>query len=309
MRQKPGLALWLVPALPFAYALFRGQNDARTIVRIEQGDKIRVVATRLKRAGGVKSRKAFMAWTYMTGNQNRIKAGEYEIPPGSSLNTVKNILTGGRMLNRYITIPEGLASKQIFEALDGAESLGGKATLKAKDGELLPQTYAYDASETKDGLILRMKSAMNAAIADEWEARAEGLPYKSPFEALIMASIIEKETGVEAERPLVASVFINRLRKNMRLQSDATVAYGLGGKKRLYKKDLETDGAFNTYTRGGLPPAPICNPGLASIRAALHPADTGYLYFVADGRGGHRFSDNLAEHEKNRAEWRKIRGY
>ncbi|MDR3126364.1 MAG: endolytic transglycosylase MltG [Rickettsiales bacterium] len=307
--RKAWLALWAVLACLPAYALFWGQNTDRAIVRIEQGDKIRVAATHLKRAGALKSRRAFIAWAYITLNQNRVKAGEYEIPEGSSLNTIKNILTGGRAFSRYLTVPEGLTSKQIFEILDGAESLGGKRTAGAKDGELFPQTYAYDASETKDGLILRMKSAMNSALADEWEARADGLPYKSPFEALIMASLIEKETGAEAERGLVASVFVNRMRRNMRLQSDATVSYGLGGRKRLYKKDVETDGPFNTYTRAGLPPSPICNPGLASIRAALHPADTKYLYFVADGMGGHRFSDNLSEHEKNREKWRKVRGY
>jgi UPF0755 protein len=309
VRRRPATALWFVLLAPFVYVLFWGQNDAGTVVEIEPGDKIRVVATRLKRAGAIRSRREFMVWIYMTGNRNRIKAGEYEIPKGSSLNTVKNILTGGRMFNRYLTVPEGLTSAQIFDAINDAGHLGGKITASAKDGELLPQTYAYDISETKDGLIERMKAAMNSVLAEEWEARAEGLPYKNPYEALVMASIIEKETGVEAERGLVASVFINRLKKNMRLQSDATVAYGLGGRKRLYKKDVETDGKFNTYTRGGLPPSPICNPGRASIHAALNPADTKYLYFVADGTGGHRFSDNLSEHEKNREAWRKVRGY
>jgi len=303
-------AVFLAPAAILLYFYAWGQGSTGVIVRIEPGDTARVVATRLETSGAIRDRRAFLAWLFITGNQNSIKVGEYEIPRGASLNTIKNIVASGRLFMRFVTIPEGLSSMQIMDIVDRIDGLRGEITLSFKDGELLPQTYAYDMTTTRDGLLTRMKVAMDNALAEEWDKRADGLPYANMREALIMASIVEKETGVDAERPLVASVFVNRLRRRMRLQSDTTVAYTHGRPDgRLFYVDLRKDTPYNTYTRHGLPPGPICNPGRASIRAASQPARTEYLFFVADGTGGHRFSKTHAEHEKNRVHWRSVRGW
>ncbi len=250
---------------------------------------------------------------YLSWNQNNLKIGEYEIPENATLNQIKNTITSGRMYNRFLTIPEGLTIKQIFEIINQYDDLSGKITVKVEDGELLPQTYAYNKNISKDDIVLKMKQAMTETIDVEWENRDENLPLKNKQEAIILASIVEKETSIPEERPVVASVFYNRLAKNMRLQSDPTVVYTLTKKygnmrgRKLYKKDLEVSTRYNTYKIKGLPIGAIANPGIESIRAVLHPAKTEYFYFVADGSGGHKFAETLEEHEKNRANWRKIR--
>ncbi|MDR1476636.1 MAG: endolytic transglycosylase MltG [Rickettsiales bacterium] len=285
-------------------------GNEKYVIEIERGERLDAVADKLHAMGAIRSRPMFKVWMYFTWSQNSIKAGEYEIAPRATLHQVKNSITSGRMLQRYVTIPEGLTLLQIYDALDMAPDLAGKVEIAVEEGDLLPQTYAYDRTLTKNDVVIKMKEAMERELAREWAERDEGLPIKSPKEAVILASIIEKETGVPEERPLVASVFVNRLNKGMRLQSDPTVVYtltkkyGSMGGRKLYRKDLEIDTPYNTYTRRGLPAGAICNPGIESIRSVLHPPKTDYLYFVAKEGGGHRFAKTLEEHERNRAEWK-----
>jgi UPF0755 protein len=191
----------------------------------------------------------------------------------------------------------------------GAEALKGEATDALHDGDILPETYRYEWGDTRNGLVARMRQARDTLLSELWAKRQPNLPLKTPEEAMVLASIVEKETGLATERPKVAAVFINRLRRGMRLQSDPTVSYGLapGGLSRsLTRADLEQPTPFNTYVIDGLPPAPICNPGRASLTATLNPADTSDLYFVADGSGGHAFAATLDDHNRNVAHWRQL---
>ncbi len=252
-------------------------------------------------------------WMYFTWNQNGLKIGEYKILKNSSVNDIKNVITSGRIYNKFITIPEGLTIKQIKEILNNNLEIEGKISIDIKEGTLLPQTYAYNKSITKNDIIIKMQDAMVEVLDKEWKKRDENLPLKTKEEALILASIVEKETGIREERGLVASVFINRLRKNMRLQSDPTIVYAITNKygnmkgKRLYSSQLKINSPFNTYKIKGLPITAICNPGIESIKAVLHPIKTDYLYFVADGTGGHKFASTLDEHNENVKVWRKIK--
>jgi len=295
------------------WGVFYPLNKEEKVFEISKGDVLSSVIDRLKDEKVIPNKFLFKLWMYLSWSQNNLKIGEYKIAKGASLNDIKNAITSGRMYNRFITIPEGLTVKQITEILNDIEDLSGKITIKVKDGELLPQTYAYNKTITKDDVVRKMQAAMIEVLDEEWEKRDENLPIKTKEEAVILASIVEKETGVPEERPLVASVFINRLNKGMRLQSDTTVVYtltkGYGNMhgRQLFKKDLEVVTPYNTYKIKGLPAGAIANPGIESIRAVLHPAKTEYLYFVADGTGGHKFAKTLEEHEKNRTEWRKIR--
>ncbi len=297
----------------FLYIFVMPMNKNQKIIEIIPGDRLSIVAEKLYSEEIINSKFLFMLWMYLSWDQNNLKLGEYSIPEGATLSQIQGIITSGRMYNKYITIPEGLTVKQIFEIINSYDDLTGNISISVKDGELLPQTYAYNKMITKDDLILKMKQAMSEVIDKEWENRQENLPIKTKEEAIILASIVEKETGIPEERPLVASVFINRLNKKMRLQSDPTVVYTLTNKygnmrgRRLYKKDLEVVTPYNTYKINGLPIGAIANPGIDSIRAVLNPAETDFLYFVADGSGGHKFAKTLEEHEKNRQEWKKIR--
>ena len=217
-----------------------------------------------------------------------------------------------------MTLPEGVTSWQIVETLKSLEDMAGDVAEVPAEGTLLPETYHYIKNDDRTELLGKMKAAMDKTVAELWPMRVEGLPITTEAEALVLASIVEKETGVAAERKKVAGVFINRLRKGMPLQSDPTVIYGitkgevqnegqgpLG--RRLLTKDLEVDTPYNTYMNPGLPPTPIANPGRASIEAVLNPEVHDYIYFVADGTGGHVFARTLAEHNANVARWRKIR--
>jgi len=296
----------------FAFSTLVSQSPERKVVLIGQGDRLRDVVAKLEAAGALKHPRVFVAWAYFTRRQNSLKSGEYEIPARASTNRILKMMANGRAYNRLATIPEGLTAKQATALFMTFEELEGPMP-KIRDGEILPQTYFYTRGQTRSDLVGKMKRARDAALEYEWNNRADGLPLKTKEEALVLASIIEKETSVDEERPLVAAVFVGRLKRGMKLQSDSTVVYaitkGLGDMKgrKLYSKDLKVVSPYNTYANRGLPPAPINNPGLASIRAALNPAQADYLYFVADGTGGHKFSSDLKTHERNRAEWRKIR--
>ncbi len=238
-----------------------------------------------------------------------LHAGEFAIPAHASLRMVIAILREARPVEHHVTIPEGLTASEIAALLDHAGALSGALAAPIPEGSILPETYDYPRGLPRAALIARAEAALRAALDAAWAGRAPDLPLTSPAQALILASIVEHETARAEERPLVAAVFLNRLRQGMRLQADATVVYAAsGGKSSLARKltraDLAIDSPYNTYHVAGLPPGPIDSPGLAAILAVLHPAASDALYFVADGNGGHIFARTLDEHNRNVAHWR-----
>ncbi|HCP01704.1 MAG TPA: endolytic transglycosylase MltG, partial [Rhodospirillaceae bacterium] len=242
-----------------------------------------------------------------------LRAGEYAFSKGVSLREVIAVLQSGQTVVRRVTVPEGLNTREILRLVASVDGLSGSVPNAAvvPEGALLPETYHFSLGDPREGLISRMAVARDAALARLWAHRKVNLPLKTPYEALILASIVERETAVAEERARVAAVFINRLNLGMPLQSDSTVAYGLGPAgtqldRPLIRRDLEVDHPYNTYLHRGLPPGPIASPGVASIAAALDPTETDELYFVADGTGGHAFARTLAEHNRNVARWRRI---
>ncbi len=235
----------------------------------------------------------------------RFKSGE-QVPESYG-----NLLASGVPIKFRIAVPEGLTNWQVVNELESANFLSGPVVEVPVEGSLAPNTYQVDQGSDRSDLIERMKATQTSMLEEEWESRSAHLPFSTPGEALILASIIEKETGVPEERDLVASVFVNRLKKGMKLQTDPTVIYGLSeGKgvldRKLLSNDLKVKTPFNTYIVDGFPPTPIANPGRLSIRAALHPAETDFLFFVADGTGGHVFAKTFDEHKRNVHKWRKI---
>jgi UPF0755 protein len=246
------------------------------------------------------------------GRAKPLRAGEYEFPARTSAFAAIELMQSGRTVVRRLTVPEGLTVRQVMGLLIEAEGLDGPVTRATGEGRLLPETYHYSWGDSRQGLVERMEAGMRETLVRAWRARGGPPVLKTPEEALTLASIVEKETGVAAERPRIAAVFLNRLKANMKLQSDPTVIYGLDRgagnfNRALVRADLEADTPYNTYTRAGLPPGPIANPGRASIEAVLNPVASDELYFVADGSGGHAFAKTLDEHNRNVARWRKLR--
>tara|TARA_Y100000588_G_scaffold378652_1_gene459518 strand:+ start:3178 stop:4029 length:852 start_codon:yes stop_codon:yes gene_type:complete len=277
---------------------------------IAQGAGLGEIATVLETEGKIKYKSIFIFAAQLLGKARQLMAGEYLVKAEASPRDILTLLISGQTVVRKVTFPEGLTSAQIVNRLKLMQDLTGDIQTVPSEGSLLPETYNYHFGETRTVIIERMQAAMAGVLRKSWPQRSKGLPYNSTMEAVILASIIEKETGLMEERRLVASVFINRLRLNMRLQSDPTVSYGIFGSGRtrpLTRRDLFTKTPYNTYKINGLPPTPICNPGKASIMAALRPGETDFLYFVASGAGGHAFAKNLAEHNRNVSNWRKIK--
>jgi UPF0755 protein len=244
-------------------------------------------------------------------NPKPVKAGEYEIPAHASMAAVADILQSGKLVQRRMTIPEGTTTSEVVDLVRKTEALTGEITLDLKEGDLLPETYFYSRDDTRDGLLSRMKEGMEKTLDETWRKRAAGLPLANRREALILASIVEKETAIPAERPRIAAVFFNRLRLGMKLESDPTTIYGLtGGKgplnRDLTRADIQSTSSYNTYVVPRLPSGPICNPGRASILAVTQPAHDRSLYFVADGQGGHVFGRTVAEHNRNVERWKEI---
>ena len=245
------------------------------------------------------------------GNAKKIKAGEYLFPANVSMQEAIKILVSGKVVEHRLTIPEGLTIRQIKEILSSEDKLVGDFPENIAEGSLAPDTYFFTMGDSRSAMIARMQEKMQNIVEKLWENRTENLPLKNKEEAMVLASIVEKETGVADERARVAAVFINRLRIGMRLQSDPTTIYGIEqklGKKmegELSLTDLKTPTPYNTYTIPALPPTPICNFGKEALEAVLHPAPTNDLYFVATGTGGHRFSSTLEEHNRNVALYRR----
>jgi len=289
-----------------------GPLQETTTVVIPRGSGLREIARRLRNWRVIEHPRLFALYAWIDGAQHELRAGEYAFDPGSSMQDVLNVLREGRTVVRRVTLAEGLTSLEMVDVLNDAKGLDGKLTTAPPDGTLLPDTYHYSLGDTREEILERMHKAMELVLADLWAQRASDLPIKTPEEAVILASIVEKETAVPEERARVAAVFINRLRKGMRLESDPTVVYGLTGGagplgRRLFRGDLKKEHAYNTYKIDGLPPGPICNPGRDSLAAVMNPMTTDELYFVADGSGGHVFAKTLEEHNRNVAAWRKIR--
>ncbi|NQV55790.1 MAG: endolytic transglycosylase MltG [Rhodospirillales bacterium] len=241
-----------------------------------------------------------------------LRAGEFAIPKKSSAKDVLSILRYAKTVVRRLTIAEGLSAQEVLVRVLAAEGLQGTLSRPLGDGEALPETYHYSYGDSRDEIVDRMRQAMQQIISQSWARRRSDLPLATPMEALILASIVEKETGRAEERGRVAGVFINRLKKGMRLQSDPTVVYAMTGGARtldrsLTRADLKFASPFNTYLYKGLPPGPISNPGAAAIEATLNPMPTDELYFVADGKGGHAFAATLRQHNRNVARWRRLK--
>ena len=285
-----------------------GPAPAAVSVVIPHGDGSQAIAAQLTEAGAIDSPWLFLIELRLLGHPNLL-AGEYAFPPAVSMATIIDMMHKGQVVVHKVTIAEGLTVAQIMAELRQAEGLTGRPMEIPEEGSLLPQTYFYSLGDTRDALVSRMTRSMNETLDELWPKRKPGLLISNKIEALILASIVERETGLAAERPHIASVFLNRLRLHMRLQSDPTVIYvasnGEGALERsLTRADLDAKSPYNTYVSDGLPPGPICNPGRASLQAVLHPADSDDLYFVADGTGGHVFAKSLADHNKNVAKWR-----
>jgi UPF0755 protein len=275
------------------------------------GAGVNRIAADLEETGVITSSLLFRLYVRYRDADMKLRAGEYELRSGASMAQVLDLLVAGRTVLHRVTIPEGLTSYEAIALLNAAGPLTGTAEIP-DEGSILPETYAFTRDQDRTEIVAHMQQAMTRTLAELWAGRADDLPIKTPEEAVILASIVEKETGIAEERPRVAAVFVNRLRKRMRLQSDPTVIYALSdGKGRLDRelllKDLEIKSPYNTYRVAGLPPGPICNPGHASLAAVLNPIESKELYFVADGTGGHVFAETLAEHERNVRNWRKFR--
>jgi UPF0755 protein len=316
------IALIVLPSLValaaggiFLYGKYRfeaaGPHAEPRIVLLSPGMGVRAIATRLDKAGVISDRRIFLAGVRFRKDEATLKAGEYEIPAHASMAAIVGILREGRSILHRITIPEGRTSEQVMLIVTADPVLVGEVPPAPPEGVLLPETYSFTRGTTRAELVALMQKAASDLMAELWPGRAENLPVKTPAEAIILASIVEKETGVASERPRVAAVFVNRLRKSMRLQSDPTIIYGLiGGKgalgRPIRRSEIDRPTPYNTYQIDGLPPTPIANPGRASIEAVLNPPETDEYYFVADGTGGHAFSRTLAEHQRRVQEWRRI---
>ncbi len=287
-----------------------GPLVAESTIDIPRGEGLKAIAASLHRARVIDDPLIFRLAARIMRTTRDLQAGEYRFPAGVTMRGALEILTEGRTVIRRVTLPEGLTSAEAMAVLAAAEGLDGGLGPTPAEGTLLPETYYFAKGDSQAEVLARAQRALDDVLAELWPERAAGLPLAGPRDAIILASIVEKESGLEAERPLIASVFINRLNKRMRLQSDPTVVYDLtAGRgplgRLLTHADLQRPGPYNTYRNYGLPPGPIANPGRAAIEAALNPALTAYLYFVADGSGGHAFAETLGEHTRNVARWRR----
>ena len=294
-------------------------TNSKAVV-IPKGEGAHEIAARLEREGVVADRRLFVAgylWSKIIAIGQRaveplqLKAGDYLIPQAASVRQVIDIIAEGRTVTYKVTIPEGLTSDQIIERLKADDNLAGEIAQMPAEGSLLPETFIVQRGASRQSIMDKMQAESRKLSEKMWEQRKKDLPLKTWEEAVILASIVEKETGRNDERERVAAVFINRLRQNMRLQSDPTILYGIGGGKAVWSRpilrsEIAQKTSHNTYQIDGLPPTPICNPGRAAIEAVLNPADTKELYFVADGSGGHVFSETLKDHNTNVQKWRAV---
>lgn len=306
------LILALVGAAFWAANLWGGPGPGQRNVTltVAQGSTLTVAARDLEREGAIRDAGLFLAMARIFGDDTPIQAGEYRVPAKISQSDILKMLQGGRTLQRFVMIPEGMPSIMVQERLMAAEQLEGDVAVPA-EGSVLPDSYAYNRGDTRQQILDRMQAAMTSYLAQAWARRKPNIAVSTPEQALILASIVEKETGKPEERRMVAGVYSNRLKRGMPLQADPTVIYPVTkGKplgRRILRSELQDKNGYNTYAMAGLPVGPIANPGRASIDAVLDPADTNALYFVADGTGGHIFADTLDQHNANVQKWYALR--
>jgi UPF0755 protein len=308
------LAAVAIAVLLWAVWTYKGPGPAAlkgdaTVVILRHGASLPEIASSLERAGVVRSSSVFVAVAQVTGAARGLKAGEYRITSREPMARILDDIRNGRVVRHQLTIPEGWTSDMAADALARTPELTGDAPAPP-EGSLLPDTYQFERGDDRAAVLKRMMDAHDEMLATLWARRQQGLPLTTPDQAVTLASIVEKETGVASERPRVAAVFVNRLRAGMRLESDPTIIYGLTRGKPLGRgirlSEITQLTPYNTYLIPGLPPTPIANPGRASLAAVLDPPKTTELFFVADGGGGHVFASTFPEHKKNVDRWRAL---
>jgi UPF0755 protein len=301
-------------AAGWVYWTYRGPGPAAragaaTDVILPHGAGVGQIASALKAAGVIGSRNAFYLAAKLGGSGRHLKAGEYEFASRAPMSQVLNDIAEGKVVKRFVVAPEGWTSAMVADAVRAQPVLTGDVETPP-EGSILPDGYQIQRGEDRGDVIAKMMAARDALLAQLWAARAPNLPLKTPEEAVTLASIVEKETGIPTERPRIAAVFENRLRQGIKLETDPTVIYGISKGRPLGRgitmKELVTATPYNTYRIVGLPPTPIANPGRASLAAVLNPPKSDELYFVANGTGGHVFASTFAEHQANVAKWRVI---
>lgn len=279
-------------------------------VTVPEGASLTRAAAAMEEAGAIPSAGRFLLFARFLGSNDPIRAGEYRVPAGISQADVLKLLQGGRTLQRFVIVPEGMPSIMVHERLMAEPLLSGPVAVPS-EGSVLPDSYSFERGDTRAQVAARMQTAMRDYLAAAWKKRKPNIAVSTPEQAIILASIVEKETGVPAERRTVAAVYANRLKRGMPLQADPTVIYPVTkGKplgRRILRSELQAQNGYNTYAMAGLPAGPIANPGRASIDAVLDPAPSSALYFVADGTGGHIFADTLEQHNANVQKWYAIR--
>ena len=289
-----------------------GSSDVEqdTAFVVPSGSSLTSVARKLEDEELIGSADSFLLWAKILGGGDPIKAGEFLLPAGSSPSEILDTFQHGEVIRRFVTIPEGLPSIMVHERLMAETLLSGSVPVPV-EGSVLPESYDFERGETRAAVLARMQQAMTETIAELWPKRSADIAVSTPGEAVTLASIVEKETGVARERRMVAGLYSNRVKQGMLLQADPTIIYPITrGKplgRRIRQSEIAAINGYNTYTMVGLPRGPITNPGRASIEAVLNPAKTDALYMVADGRGGHVFASTLPQHNANVARWFAIR--
>jgi len=312
--RKAALALIAVAALAFAWFAWGwygssavGKNTAFTV---PDGATLTSVAGKLEKEGLVGSKSSFLLRAKILGSGDPVQRGEFAILAGSSAATILDTLQHGQVIRRFVTVPEGLPSISVYEKLMAEPLLTGPIPVP-EEGSVLPDTYDFERGESRVKVLARMQAAMTKYLAEAWSKRKPGIAVTTPEQAVTLASIVEKETGVASERRMVAGLYSNRVKSGMPLQADPTIIYPITkGKplgRRIRQSEIAAVNGYNTYTMSGLPIGPITNPGRDSIAAVLNPAATGALYMVANGKGGHVFASTLAEHNANVRKWFAIR--
>jgi UPF0755 protein len=307
-----GIALLVAIAVARREFAAPGPLEGDVVVELPKGANLRDTSRLLALHGAIDNEFLFRLGARYRGEDRAIRYGEYRIPARASMAEILAILVNpAAALKHKLTVPEGLTSYQIVQLMNDSEVLSGEIKNVPPEGSLAPDTYFVQRNDNRNDWLKRMADEQQRILAEAWQKRAPDLPLKSPEEVLILASIVEKETGIAAERGRVASVFINRLKRGMRLQSDPTVVYGITKGKAplgrgLRRSELNRVTPYNTYQIDGLPPAPIASPGHDAIMAVVNPDKTNFLYFVADGSGGHVFAETLQEHNRNVAKWRNL---
>ena len=306
-----GLALLLVALLLVLGPWYGSGPLAKdTAFVVADGSSLTTVAARLEQQGAISSASGFRLRARLFGGGAPIRAGEFLLPKGASASRILGIIQGDEVLRRFITVPEGMPSIMVQERLKAQPYLTGELALP-EEGSVLPDSYDFERGESRQAVLLRMQAAMQRTLKELWEKRGPDTVARTPQEAVILASIVEKETGKPSERKLVAGLYSNRLRQGIMLQADPTIIYPITlGKplgRRIRQSEIQAINAYNTYAMLGLPKGPITNPGKASIEAVLHPAKTDALDMVADGTGGHAFAATLLQHNANVEKWFAIR--